>query len=1282
LVTDRVVLRGLYQTAPVSLHGYVLEEAAEGHAPPPPPAPLRLQDALARLEDASAALPAPPPPPAGFSFEADAEPALRALLPHWRAVGAFEGRMAAAPPPPGTLRAAAAAADALCAALASGLQADAASAPGELPPWVHECIDMGMGWCGMLTDTGGGAFNASRAALDCAAAGLAALALLCASPPAAEELLRRHATLLLGDALALPSSPGSILRHAAAACLLLAERCGALGCEVLLGWWQPRFVQWKAAPVARGGAAKGAPHPPSLQQAAARVPQVDGAADEDEEEERRARRRGGKAIAWQPPSAAAPAPGEAPPRRGTEDGKPSKRSRRDEKEGPADAADGADGSREKGKEGRRSGGKEKKPSKEGRPADKERPGRGDAAPPRGEPPAKKPRSGEKDRPRQRSPSAPRHAPSGPDELSVFARLGGHAAAPEPAALPRWEPPPDPAAPRDERRREGRRDRERDHDHRREHEPARAKQPEPTEPRRRDSKERPAEGRRRGEEPARRERRREEPKDPPPAAARRDAKGKEKPRRGEGRAGEGDAAQRRREALQLHASSAYWDGRVRQYAGVYATLAAAMVELRPQPAAALATRLLRHLRFYERAADFQRAAEDLVRRHQRGCHEAPSARQTALAAAECGACLAGMAEALAAPPAAAPPSARRAAAPPGLPAPREPPAALLELVAARRVLPLLAALLHVPALHRARLEADGAAAVAAAAGAAAAHQLGLGAGPLLAVLGSSVAGLRALTADPRLLPHLLEALQPGAAAAAAAAGPEADADDAPPLLPGAAAALGGLALALAAVHDFCAADVELDSPRMEAAACAVRGLLHRRGPAARRALLLVASLRAGQALPRCADMVAAQCALLREAGGAQGGAAAWIDAPGGMERLLAAAPACAAGVELLTALVLEPHAQLVARWGAHAAALLPTVLAEASSLRGCPAPGAAEAYAGAAAAGGGLEAAAALAGGGLDAVLRLLDADLPPLFDPGDDGGGGGGGREVEWEAAQAMWFDPGRTARAQASLRVLAALCGEPGGAAAAAAALYAGGLRLLLRALLAATELVEAAQADRLWVSRGGAAVDAAAAAASRRRAFAFLAAAAAAASAVLQHARSLVPVRSAALLGALVEAHAVACRDEGSVLALLGAAAPGAPAAAAAAPVLEARAHLTSALRCWAEADGWAPELVQRVLLGAPPPGLPPGAASGLGPAQLLTAACLLGDLFPEEWPPPGRRAGQAPPSCRKYRAALAKASVQTQRHCRNLIGLKRGADTAPPHHARGGVSRLAGCTRVRSI
>lgn len=64
-----------------------------------------------------------------------------------------------------------------------------------------------------------------------------------------------------------------------------------------------------------------------------------------------------------------------------------------------------------------------------------------------------------------------------------------------------------------------------------------------------------------------------------------------------------------------------------------------------------------------------------------------------------------------------------------------------------------------------------------------------------------------------------------------------------------------------------------------------------------------------------------------------------------------------------------------------------------------------------------------------------------------------------------------------------------------------------------------------------------------------------------------------------------------------------------------------------------------MHQVLFGVKAPGLESGVVAAMAPRDIFLAACLLGDLFPSEWPPPGRRSSQPPPSHRAFRTKLAK-------------------------------------------
>lgn len=132
-VTKRVLLRGRYQTVPLTLLGFDLEAAAVA-APPPQQRRISLAGALQWLrqqeqqqagatpqgeETASGAtvgascMPATPLQPA-------VEAALAQLVAYWQLVGASERLMALHPPPQHVLKSAAAVADAVCGQLVDG----------------------------------------------------------------------------------------------------------------------------------------------------------------------------------------------------------------------------------------------------------------------------------------------------------------------------------------------------------------------------------------------------------------------------------------------------------------------------------------------------------------------------------------------------------------------------------------------------------------------------------------------------------------------------------------------------------------------------------------------------------------------------------------------------------------------------------------------------------------------------------------------------------------------------------------------------------------------------------------------------------------------------------------------------------------------------------------------------------------------------------------------------------------------------------------------------------
>lgn len=464
---------------------------------------------------------------------------------------------------------------------------------------------------------------------------------------------------------------------------------------------------------------------------------------------------------------------------------------------------------------------------------------------------------------------------------------------------------------------------------------------------------------------------------------------------------------------------------RAYLGISQHVARLLLQrVQPQRLAVLARQLLHLLRAHEAAAAFQTAALQLVRAHSGG-HAGMATPQASMLVAEAAAALQQLAELLAKPLPCTGSSSSGAAPALSFASAGEPLPALLDAVSSRRLLPLLAALLHVPALHRAATEAaapaDAAAAQQAAViEAALAQQLGLGVKPLLAVLASSAGGRRLLLGDAGALGRLLEATDPGCLAegwrpGAAAAG---------------AATLQHLVIAEAAAARLCGEP--LDSEGFGAAADTAAALLRGCSASGRRALVQALTLRAGTAVPRLLLMLRMHCALLRAACGT--GAAACPDPGTEAEEahavepqfalLLAAAPACALAPQLLAALLSEAHAGALAHWQHLAAPMQAAVAVELHQLAALP-PDAGGVVSGLG------SARAALLGlhGALAAVLLLqqrsqplpyllsrLEGGLPPLLprlpgEPGFDGegeqtkaGGRSGARCVDWRDVEALFW--------------------------------------------------------------------------------------------------------------------------------------------------------------------------------------------------------------------------------------------------------------------------------------
>lgn len=704
---------------------------------------------------------------------------------------------------------------------------------------------------------------------------------------------------------------------------------------------------------------------------------------------------------------------------------------------------------------------------------------------------------------------------------------------------------------------------------------------------------------------------------------------------------------------------------RKFGGAYPALVEVLLQLRPQSVGAMGAWLLCRLRAYEQAASFQVAATQLADAHAPGGAAMPTGTATALVAAA-GAALGRLAELLRS---SGPSPQPDVLAPvhPGvvLVSPPEPEPTLLAALAGRGIIPSLAAALRVPGAHVAALTASGAlppsAPSAAAIAAPLSQPLLAGARALLGVLLSSAAGVAWLRRQPTATAALLDALHPGAAAS-----PLLDADTETALRGGAGAELAlalRAALAAAQAADALAAcpppppagsppaAAADDTRALPDAAVVAAALLGATATEPGRRAVVAALLANGSAFRRLLQLVQGPPAPPPTIS---------LDGTPVASTVPATPPDAAAihAAALLAEVLRDRHPAALAAWLPSADAVTAAATAFAASVDTLPKPGRAGMKAVAAELAGRAAAASALSKLGADGLVGALSSDLPAFGAVAKPTSGEAKANpQVEHAAAVAMAAAPDRLAGADTGLALVAAASELPGGGRFAAAFHDAGGLALLERGVRTATVLLAACDADTRWGSAAGAAVDEAAAASSRERAVAFAASAATAAAMLLQRLQAAnMDLSSRGLQRALLALHTSLAATPESLAAALGR-----TPAPDASPALQARFAVVDALRSWLE-GGWRPELIPTLFVASEAPAsfdLPPTIAQG--PAEMLAAALLLGDLFPTEWPPPGaaRRPGQPhpPPPGMAARAAMARALEDVTGPLQGLLATAAG-------------------------
>jgi len=1346
-VTDHVVLRGRYQTAPITLLGVPLAEAAAQYIPRPETPIIHLDQALSKFQNIVETLPQHEnvASTTKISFLKDAWPALQDLLKFWRKVGSSYRKISQCDVPTAAFTGAIEAADAICERLVSigvggsNLIFDGGDSndDDELENVCiddSELIDMAMGWSGLLAEISI-PLAASTSVSECSTAGIAAMVLLSTKSSAATSLLARHGHLLLSDVFkATPMASGSQLRHATAAGLLLALTNGAAGCEALLGWWSPSFVQWAAPPAVKKSQAEkdhyhhhhrkerrekvGSEASGKEKKTIKGIPQVDGAGDEKRgwtsnkrqkrngsdipndhqqqqkhrgvnnrshtnsrnRDDRRHRNQGGVNINNHHPDDG----------RGGSVGGHSNRQFTNDDNVDDDRWDGGGGGAADEYIGEQwepeyieeeEGDRRRKERNNGNEDRKDRSRRSRRKKEEEEEEEEKLKGREKEEEKRDSHRHRRHHRGDSKERgrSRDRSKGGDGR---------------------EKDRRGR-DREKD-----EHHSGRDKhlhQQEQRKDKRRSRDESPpapaaaAAIEKKGIKIEKKSERGDRPKNvqgietkkedlrhqlrPPfsrplsPVAADRSGRGTAVHSSPPAAASKGGKEEQEDVAI-LHKFTLYWDNRLRHYVGIYSSLATILMKIQSGTVTTLGSHLMRVLRFYEHVTIFSKNAEELTNQYLPTRRSSMPSQEAAALAAKCGAALASMAEYLAIGDFVCFSKCTSEINP-----------LLIELMASRRILQLLPALLLVSGTHKARSEEEGgdAAATSAASAAAMSNHLALGLRTFLSALTSHASGLKAIAATPGVVSELLRVLRLPAALDVS--------------LASAIAPFAHLIVALAAVDDLSTSS--FTSSTFSSAASTLGQLLSG-GPSHRIPAVHAVCLNANKALPKLGDAVIKRCNVLLEAAGIQApvektkeeGEEFDGDAFGKVSESLPSFEIC---TDILRAVLNEcTSSSVVSSLVPTAGALHPLLSDAAQDLCGCPVPGAAVLFTAVESICGGLEAISTFnsitnssennSTSVTLSLLTMLSSDLPPLaplspenflstfssvIEEDDNGGSSSSSIYVDWSAIREFWDNPRRKYRTEVALKLLTMLLWQPtsggeigasnassatttttsvefvsSGRSAAAEMQYHDGQRIVLRALVTAGEATAASNADRQWVSRAGAAIDPASAASNKQAALEFLSSAAALAAAFFQHMMDVMAISSRACATALLEAHAVVSSEEDCLLALMGQA----NAAACGVAALTARYHLTSALRCWIESSSssstsethWTPALLPLILFGGKHAKLcTKHAVPALPPRQLFAAVCILGDLSPAEWPPAGtRRPMNPPPSFRAYRIAFAKA------------------------------------------
>ncbi|CAL8468510.1 g8050 [Coccomyxa elongata] len=716
---------------------------------------------------------------------------------------------------------------------------------------------------------------------------------------------------------------------------------------------------------------------------------------------------------------------------------------------------------------------------------------------------------------------------------------------------------------------------------------------------------------------------------------------------------------------------------REFGGCYSAVLEAILQPLPKRVAAAGSQLLARLRAVEAVAKFQAAGEALARMHASGA--APDTQAAQVAIGEAASTLSAVAHALA--------SSGAVTEQPALPivsalqgqdvtkslgANPEPDTVALSILAARKALALVAAVMHVPAVHATLLEQQGLLQPPTTPALIMAHlsrPLLQALRRLLAVLLSCAGGLDLLLRDTIPVGALLKALDP----ANDPYGPPLPMDQEPARGSSEhlAATLRASMAAAQAAHRL----VEAPGLHSAAVADAVRSLAELLPwEAGCKAAILALTCVPG-ALSRLLDLVREPVHPHSSKEGDRAGAALQWRA-GAMY-----------GTALLQELVRHSHHDALRAWATAAPAVQSAV---SDALSAAPEHSNEDALKKHRVARmlvdvkGRVEAVMLLREKGIAALITCLDGLLPPLVAAAPDVGKDSRDKKaknvpkhVELRAAVALLHDTDKSGKVETALQLLHAVISSTGGPYLGLAAADASSIKVMDRALRSCTAMLKASSADDAAAAFAGDALDDLEVAGNRLRAVALLAAAARAVNALLQRlSGARIDFNSSSLLDALLAAHTTCTLSTESLAAMAGQLSfPGSTA------VLQARQALAASLKCWIECGSWTPELMPTIFAsGASTTGDSP-LVNAQAPQEMLTSACMLADIFPAEWPPAGAaRQGAGchlPPAHMRYRAALARSFEPSATSLRRLLATAVGSEAVL---FRGALVRL--CARASGL